>query len=175
MSKKKDRKIKRLQRLAIWPAIVEMFIIETVILAMAIFICSLAIFGIINTLILNNSKECRAVVQYVNKDWDSVSREQLKERLKNFEKTYEDINGIYIDEQNDVRAVFPKLKNSFDEEAQRILSTVGMVHFVDPDYGNPYSSIVRTIGQTRYTLYNPKLFLRAMDVYKILRSNDFKT
>ena len=93
MSKKKERKIKRLQRQAIWPAIVEMFIIEAVIMAMSVFICALAVFGIINTLILNNSKECRTVVQYVNKNWDTLSREELNERLKNFEKTYEDIKS----------------------------------------------------------------------------------
>ena len=173
MSKKKERKLKRLQRQAIWPAIVEMFIIEAVIMAMSVFICALAVFGIINTLILNNSKECRTVVQYVNKNWDTLSREELNERLKNFEKTYEDINGIFIDEQNDVRAVFPRLKDSFDEEANHLLKSVGMVHFVDPEYGNPYSNILGTINQSNFTLFNPGFFLRTMDVYKILRSNDY--
>ena len=173
MSKKKDRKLKRLQRLAIWPAIVEMIIVEAFILTMTFTICALAVFGIINTLILNNSKECRTVVQYVNKNWDSASRDQIKERMREFEKSYDDINGIYIDEQNDVRAVFPKLKNSFDEEAQRVLDTVGVVHFVDPDYGSPYSHILRSLSVTRFTFLNPKFFMRTVDVYKVLKDNDY--
>ena len=77
MSKKKDRKIKRMQRLAIWPAIVEMLITELIIFVLTIFICALAIFGIINTLVLNNSKECHTVVEFVNDNWEKMTREQM--------------------------------------------------------------------------------------------------
>ena len=142
MSKKKDRKIKRLQRLAIWPAIVEMFIAEFIIFALTIFICALSVFGIINTLILTNAKECRTVVKFVNENWDSMSREQLEQRLSDFTASYSDIDGIFIDDKNDVPAIFPKLKNSLNDEAQRLLDTTdeksyiiaGMVGYEEPNY-----------------------------------------
>ena len=173
MSKKKDRKIKRLQKMAIWPAIVEMLIIEIILFSLTVFICAISIFGIINTLIINNSKECRTVIQYVNEKWDKDSPDSLKEQLKEFEKSYSDINAIYIDKYNDVRTIFPKLKESFNEETKHILDTAGMVHFVDPDYGNPYAGMLHLVNNQQNGIFNPKNFLRSMDFLKILKSNEY--
>ena len=33
----------------------------------------------------------KIVVQYVNKNWDTLSREELNEGLKNFENSYEEL------------------------------------------------------------------------------------
>ena len=66
MSKKKERKIKRLQRLPIWTVILQMVLTELIIFSLTIFICAVSVFGIINTLILNNAKDCQTVIQYVN-------------------------------------------------------------------------------------------------------------
>ena len=102
MSKKKDRRIKRLQRLPVWPAVVEMIITELVILSFALFICALSLFGILNTLILNIANECQTVVQSVEENWQKESREELQNRLAAFEESYSEINKIYIDDSNNI-------------------------------------------------------------------------
>ena len=50
MSKKKERRIKRLQRLPIWPAVLEMVLTELVIFILTVFICAIAGFGILGGL-----------------------------------------------------------------------------------------------------------------------------
>ena len=180
MSKKKDRRIKKMQRLPIWPAIVEMILTETVIFALTIFICALAVFGIINTLILNNSKECHTVVDFVNENWDSMPREQLEQRLADFTDSYNDINEIYLDDKNDIRAIFPRLKDSLNDETNRLLNNVGMVHFIDPEYENPYMNMLFASEPApgkngRVIIYNPKKLFKTMDFLELMKNRDYLT
>ena len=130
MSQKKDRRIKRLQSYPIWLAIVKMLIIEFIILSFTVFICTLSVLGIANTLIINNANECHIVVQSVEENWKTESREELEKRLSVFSDSYADIDKIFIDDKNDVIAIFPQLKKEFDVETTRLLDTVGMVHFI---------------------------------------------
>ena len=167
MSKKKDRRIKRLQRLSIWPAVVEMFLTELVIFSLTVFICAIALFGIINSLVLNTAKECRTIVQSVNDNWGKESFFQLKKRIAAFEDYYSDIDSIYIDEKNDFTSIFPKLKTAYDDETKNLFETVGMVHFYDKESGLITSASENSI------LYNPKNLLKALDVEKILRDQTY--
>ena len=196
MSKRKDRKIKRLQRLPIWPVIVEMIITELVIFSLAVFICALASFGIINTLVLNNAKECRAVIQYVNENWESLPRSVIDSRLSEFVESYDDINGIYIDEHNDALNVFPKLKGIFNDEEKWLFENTGIIHFIDPEEKSSISEMIfvydsddsykekiadseaRKIGYAvgnniKTVFYNPKKLFRSMNLPAMLRDKDF--
>ena len=175
MSKKKDRRIKRLQRLPTWPAFVEMLVTELVIFTLSIFICTLAVVGIINTVVLNNAKECQTVVQYINENWNKVSRETLDERLTDFTESYNDISGFYIDEHNDVFTVFPALRERFDEEAKWLLDNAGAVYFLDPEADSLFSyHLGNEVGKSlRFSLYSPQKFLRAMDITTLLKDREF--
>lgn len=184
MSRRKEKKIKRLQRLAIWPVVLEMVLTELVIFSLTILICTLSVVGIINTLILNNARECRTVVQYVNQNWETQSREELDERLKDFTSSYNDINGIFINDQNDVIAIFPNLKHVYDDEAKRLLKSVGMIHFIDNEEERQFELMLladkgsRVDDENDYEdfdviLYNPKKLFNSMNFFKILKDKEY--
>ena len=110
MSKKKERRIKRLQRLPIWTVVLQMVLTELIIFSLTVFICIVSVLGIVNTLILNNAKDCQTVLEYVNENWEKESREQLDQQLATYTSAYDGIEGIYIDDKNDVISIFPKLQ-----------------------------------------------------------------
>ena len=100
MSKKKERKIKRLRRRAIWPAVVEMIITETIIVVLTSLICLLALFGIINTVVMQNMKESHTLVQTVNDFWNTESPLDLQNRLSEYTGTFHDITEIILDDRS---------------------------------------------------------------------------
>ena len=75
-----------------------------------VFICAISVFGIINSLILNNAKDCKTVLEYVNENWEKESREELNQQLNTFETVYNGIDSIYIDDKNDIISLFPELR-----------------------------------------------------------------
>ena len=196
MSKKKDRRIKRLQRLPVWPAVVEMIITELVILSFALFICALSLFGILNTLILNIANECQTVVQSVEENWQKESREELQNRLAAFEESYSEINKIYIDDSNNIKGLFPELKDYYDSEAERLLENVGMVHFLDKNYSEENLNLFYSKGKIQVSLsdqdseadeghinaaeqdfseilINPKNLVKSVNLKRVLKDREF--
>ena len=145
MSKKKERKIKRLRRRAIWPAVVEMIITESIILVLTGAICVLALFGIINTVVMQNMKESSTIVQTVNESWNTESHSDLQNRLSEYTNTYNDITEIIIDDRNSISTLFPALDPFYTEESQRILDETGMIHFIDPDHSKPFDTLSNNI------------------------------
>ena len=196
MSKKKDRRIKRLQRLPVWPAVVEMIITELVIFSLSLFICALSLFGILNTLILNIANECQTVVQAVEENWYKESREDLQKRLSSFEESYSDINKIYIDDSNNIKGLFPQLKDYYDSEAERLLESVGMVHFFDKEYNEENLNLFFSNGKIKLSvsdleseddeyninsaeqdfseiLINPKNLAKSVNLKRVLKDREF--
>ena len=141
MSKKKERKIKRLRRRAIWPAVVEMIITETIILVLTSLICVLALFGIVNTVVMQNMKESNTLVQTVNESWNTESHTDLQNRLSEYTNTFNDITEIIIDDRNSITTLFPVLEPFYNDESQRILNDTGMIHFIDPDFSKPFDTL----------------------------------
>ena len=174
MSKKKERRIKRLQKLPIWPAVLEMIITELVIFVLTIFICVLSIFGIINTLVLNMAKDCNTVIESVNENWNKESRDQIKSRLSAFEDSFSNINEIIIDDKNNFLTYFPSLEFDFDEEAKRQFEAIGMIHFIDSSDDVLDSEVFgHQLGmELRGILFNPRNMYRSLDVKRLL--NDRK-
>ena len=113
MSKKKDRKIKRLQKLPIWPAVLEMIIVELVIFSLTIFICAISMFGIVNTLVLNMVKECRGAIEIVDNNWTSQNQSQIENQLKLYAETHADINDIFILADDEILTVVPEHKKKY--------------------------------------------------------------
>ncbi len=201
MSKKKDRKIKRMRRLPIWSAIVEMFITEIVIFMLTCFICVLAIFGIINTIILDAAKDCNIVIQSVNENWEKESRSQIEARFSSFMESFNDMEGIYLDDKNDIVSLFPEIENQYDKKAQIQFEREGVVHFLDSSYDNSFVmtmspgpekkgadnyvddkwdnvSEAKKIGYTTSNnittfLYKPQNIFRNMDINRILQDSKY--
>lgn len=138
MSKKKERKIKKLQRVAIWPTVLGMIITESVIFLLTLFICAIAFFGVVNSTIINNVKECYTVVNYVNKNWtnDSETQTQLNKRLSYFAESYSDIDEIIIDDKNNFEEIFPELKEEIGPRELNDFKRDGVIHFADPKTGH---------------------------------------
>ena len=188
MSRKKERRIKRLQKLPIWPAVLEMVITEFVIFFLTIFICLLAIFGIVNTLVLKMAKDCNTVIESVNANWNRESREQIESRLSAFTDSFSDINSIVIDDNNNFISYFPYLKIDFDEEAKKHFNEVGIIHFIDSDYKIPYADLIdeniddtlaseiigHRVGMELHDiLINPRNMYRSLDVKRILNDRKY--
>jgi EAL domain-containing protein (putative c-di-GMP-specific phosphodiesterase class I)/GGDEF domain-containing protein len=166
MSKKKERKIKRLRKRAIWPAVVEMIITETIIFVLTSLICLLALFGIINTVVMQNMKESSTLVQTVNESWNTESPLDLQNRLSEYTSSFSDITEIILDDRSardgnrsardtnsapfngssdTITTHFPALEPFYNEEAQLLLDETGMIHFIDPDYSKPFETLFDNI------------------------------
>lgn len=186
MSKKKERRIKRLQRLPIWTVVVQMILTELIIFSFTVFICVISVFGIINSLILNNAKDCKTVLEYVNENWEKESREELNQQLNTFETVSNGIDSIYIDDKNDIISLFPELRKLFDVESQRLFNDIGMIHFLDPE-NNSFSFDVLISGEEmpshtnfigtniKQILYNPRNFFKSLKITRLLRDREFLT
>lgn len=135
MSKKKERKIKRLQKLSIWPTILGMIITELVIFIFTVFICGISLAGIINSAIINTTKDCYKVVNYVNKNWsmEENARIKLEESLENFSNSYDDIWEIHLDYKNDIFKKFPKLENQIEAEDLLSFNENGVMYLIDEE------------------------------------------
>ena len=144
MSKKKDRKIKRLQKLPIWPAVLEMIIVELVIFSLTIFICAISMFGIVNTLVLNMVKECRGAIELTEDNWNSKSRSEIENQLKLYAETHADINDIFILADDEILSVVPKYKANIAKEVQLVFKESGLVHFIDSEYERPFLNMMFT-------------------------------
>ena len=144
MSKKKDRKIKRLQKLPIWPAVLEMIIVELVIFSLTIFICAISMFGIVNTLVLNMVKECRGAIEIVDNNWTSQNQSQIENQLKLYAETHADINDIFILADDEILTVVPEHKKNIANDVKRIFEKSGLVHFIDSEYERPFLNMMFT-------------------------------
>ncbi|MBO4628903.1 MAG: EAL domain-containing protein [Treponema sp.] len=84
MSKKKEKRIKRLRKNSVWPQIIETIIVEIA------FIIAVAVVLIVDfasenyNLLTRNSKTTQAIVEYVNKDWDINSKTLSENTLQEF-------------------------------------------------------------------------------------------
>ena len=188
MSKKKDKKIKRLQCLPIWPKILEMILTELIIFALSVFISLLAAYGVINSIVIQNVKECRLIVQSVNKNWNNESREQIKSRLSAFAASYDDISEIFIDDGKEEDFYLTRHSGHFEAEELDFFNTKGALHFFDPDSKGSYVNLVfRKEGivdeeveqameeesETKDFLYNPKRIFKSFDVMLSLTDDEF--
>lgn len=199
MSLKKDRRIKRLQRMPVWPAIVEMIITEIVIFSLTCFISALALFGIINTLALNMVKDCRTAVEYVNQKWGSSPQNEIEEKLLVYAENHLNINDIIIVKDEEIKSVIPKYKLRIDEDVQRLYEKTGMVHFIDSDYDEPFLNLMFTPedsatmhfsldgessdstkkiehaedSELGVFLYNPKKLFKVPDVPRLITDKEY--
>jgi len=107
MSTKKERKIKRLRRLSIWPQIIETILVELAFLLIGLSVLSIGYISDVQDAILAIPKTSEVIVQELEKGWDKSSGE-LNPYAQEFAKgmikyNSEVIAGISIlDENNKV-------------------------------------------------------------------------
>ena len=150
MSKKKEKRIKRLQKMPIWPAVLEMIITELVIFSLTIFICVFSLFGMINTVVLNMMKTCRSAVELVNENWSGQNLETINTILSDFAANHSEINEAFIVKKEDFSTVIPNNKmhmleeDPFEGDAEEIFEKTGMIHFIDSDYDKTFLNLMLT-------------------------------
>ena len=129
MSKKKEKRIKRLRKSSIWPQIIETFLVELAFIT-AILIVLLVDFSTeTHDLVINNAETCKTIVEYVNTDWDSESKSLSLDAQTEFSNIlkydYETITAINIvDDDFNVLASFGDKNindSSYEEHFDRAL------------------------------------------------------
>ena len=73
MSRRKEKKIKRLRRVSILPVIIRQTLTETAILLFSIFISALVILTIMHGGFIENRKDCMTIVQAINESSKDVN------------------------------------------------------------------------------------------------------
>ena len=138
MSRKKERRMKRLQRHPVWPAVVEMIITELVIFSLTVFICTLSVFGIVNTLALNMVKDCQTAVEFVNEHWGNQTADVITERLHVYAENHPNINDIQVIKNDEIKTLIPKYKLDLSDDVERLYEKSGIFNFIDSDYDKPF-------------------------------------
>ena len=111
MSKKKEKRIKRLRKYSIFPQFIETFVVEFAFVVAIVIVLTVDFSSETHDLILNNAETCKTIVEYVNNDWDSDTNTfspNGRQELSNIIKyDYETISGINIvDDDFNVLASF---------------------------------------------------------------------
>ena len=133
MSKKKDKKIKRLRRLPIWPTVVSLIILEIIVFVLAFLLCWSTITGIAATVITQSEKECRSVLKTVNECYKTDTSEELTIRINSIIETSNTLNDVILNEGQDILKLFPALEEYYDEEEKQNFEKNRVIRFTDPD------------------------------------------
>ena len=133
MSKKKEKRIKRLRRLPIWPTVVSLIIVETVVFVITLGLCWCTISGVVNTVITQSERECRSVLKTVNEYYKTDSKEDLTERIDSIVDSSSTLRDVILDEGQGIIALFPELKDEYGPLEEDFFEEKGIIRFIDPD------------------------------------------
>ena len=104
MSKKREKKIKRLRKQSIWPQIIEAFIVEAAIGFIALMFLAVEVVASNQDLVGVAPKTCARIVSYVEEGWDSSKNKlnpQTEEQINNILKyDSESIGGVSVIDDN---------------------------------------------------------------------------
>ena len=71
MSKKKEKRIKRLRKNSIWPQIIETLIVEVAFITAIVIVLVVDFSSETHDLVVNGASTCNSIVRYVDKEWDA--------------------------------------------------------------------------------------------------------
>ena len=103
MSRRKEKKIKRLRRVSILPVIIRQTLTETAILLFSIFISALVILTIMHGGFIENRKDCMTIVQAINESSKDVNDPALHDRLKQLEKDLGHVESISLVDESEIK------------------------------------------------------------------------
>ena len=111
MSKKKEKRIKRLRKSSIGPQIIETIIVEIAFIAAIVIVMIVDFTSETHELIVNGSDTCDAIVECVNNDWDSSSNTLGLNAQQNFSNIVKYDNEVFqsiniVDDDFNVLAAF---------------------------------------------------------------------
>ncbi len=128
MSKRREKKIKRMRRLSIWPQIIETFVVELIIIIIGVTVFMVDTLMDLHNVILSEPELCNNIVKKVEKNWD-FSEGKLEASTQDFINNIlaynkENLGGVAIidDEKNILANYGDKLTKdepilrSFDKE-----------------------------------------------------------
>ncbi len=133
MSKKKDKKIKRLRSLPIWPSVLSLILVESIVFVIALFLCWCTLAGMAITVMTNSEKECRSVVETVNEYYKTDTKDELTERINAVIENSNTLKEVILDEGEGLLALYPELEEEYDEREQESFERNGIIRFTDPD------------------------------------------
>ena len=139
MSKKKDRKIKRLRSIPIWPTVLSLIIVEIVVFSLTLFLCWCTLSAITMTVITQSEKECRSVLKTVNEYYKTDTKDQLNERINSILESSSTLESVVLVEGNGVLSLYPSLEEDFDERKQELYEKNKVIRFIDPERGRAIS------------------------------------
>lgn len=117
MSRRKERKIRNLKRKVIWPRVVGMIFTDLIILGFTGFFSFLAVLGIIDSSILNNTKDIEKVVGVVNREWKGANTPELEHKIKGFQEAFDSVNDVYlIDSEFNIIQAYGRPDPNFKKE-----------------------------------------------------------
>ena len=133
MSKKKDKKIKRLRSLPIWPSVLSLIIVETIVFALAGFLCWCTISGIAVTVMTQSEQECRSVLKVVNENYGTDTPEQLQTKINSLLETSSTLDEVIFDNGQGILGLFPELEDQYKANTDELFEKNGVARFVDPE------------------------------------------
>ena len=133
MSKKKDKKIKRLRSLPIWPSVLSLILVESIVFVIALFLCWCTLAGMAITVMTNSEKECRSVVETVNEYYKTDTKDELTEKINSVIENSNTLKEVILDEGEGLLALYPELEEEYDEREQESFERNGIIRFTDPD------------------------------------------
>ena len=110
MSRKKEKKIKSLRKVSIWPQIIEGFLVEITIVAIALFVIATDFFSDKIDLVSTVPKTCLRIINDVQTGWD-VNQKALNKSAQNeihniINYSNETIGGVcIIDDDKNILAI----------------------------------------------------------------------
>ena len=96
MSKKKEKKIKRLQHAPVWQRVAGIIITRILVIGGTIFMSSVAAIGTINTVFLNNMEDARKVVQCFNETYGKVESAEFERQIEQCIKQFDSVGSIFL-------------------------------------------------------------------------------
>ena len=141
MSRKKEKKIKRLRKVSIWPQIIEGFLVETTIVAIALFVIATDFFSDKIDLVSTVPKTCLRIINDVQTGWD-VNQKALNKNAQTeinnmINYSNETIGGVCIidDDQNILASFGDTLENDkrFFKYYSKEKFEQNKVYFTDTD------------------------------------------
>ena len=111
MSKKTEKRIKRLRKNSIWPQIIETFIVEVAFIVAVVIVLVVDFSSETHDLVVNGANACKSIVSYVNKEWDSSTNTLGTEAQQEFSTIVKYDNEIIsainiVDDDFNVLAAF---------------------------------------------------------------------
>ncbi len=129
MSRRKERKIRNLKRKIIWPRVLGMIFTDLIIMGFTGFFSFLAVLGIIDSSILNNTKDIEKVVGVVNREWKGTNTPELENKIKGFREAFDSVNDVYlVDSEFNIIQAYGNPEPNFKKEIsnfKRIKNNMG--------------------------------------------------